>query len=236
MADPTISVLVNARTTSSRLPRKLVLPFAGTTLIDITLEKMNRLDFFAHRYFGVAETELREKACRYPNIEILDRDPDAIKPGYNDHRKVFAHYEHVDSDYIMWLNPCHPLVSADTLRRAVDQVMTSRHNSYTSVIPTTDWIFDANGEPVTNTQPSMLSSAHSHRFYKVAHAFHVINKAFFLKEYQYWTLTRNDPALIEIPVEENYDVNDLMEFQIAEAAYLRYLNNNDLRTSDAKES
>jgi CMP-N-acetylneuraminic acid synthetase len=221
--NPTISALVNARTTSSRLPRKLVLPFAGTTLIDIALEKLNRMDFFSHRYFGVAEAELKEKALQYENIEILERHPDAIKQGYNDHRKVFAHYAEVQSDYIMWINACHPLVKIETLRRAVDQVLETRHNSYTSVITTTDWIFDGDGEPVTNKQASMLSSAHSNTFYRVAHAFHVINKEFFLKNYQYWTLTRNDPALIEIPNDENYDVNDRMEFEIAEAAYIRHL-------------
>jgi CMP-N-acetylneuraminic acid synthetase len=217
----TISVLVNARTKSSRLPRKLLLPFAGTTLVDLTLEKLDRMDFFAHRYFGVAEPELRERAVRYRNIEILDRAADAVNPGYNDHRKVYAHYALVESDYMMWLNPCHPLLSLDTLRRAVDHVLATRHNSYTSVIPTTDWIFDQDGVPITNTQASMLSTAHSRKYYKVAHAFHVINKAFFLKDYQYWTLTRNDPALVEIPEEESYDVNTPLEFDVAEAAYLR---------------
>lgn len=217
----TISVLINARTQSTRLPRKLVLPFAGTTLIDIALAKLDRMDFFAHRYFAAAEAELLDKASGYRNVEVLKRDPDAVLPGYNDHRKVFAHYERVDSDYIMWLNPCHPLLSLDTLRRAVEHVLATRHNSYTSVIPTTDWIFDEQGNAVTNTRATMLSTAHSQKFYKVAHAFHVIRKEFFLKDYQYWTLTRNDPALIEIPEEESYDVNTAMEFEIAEAAYKR---------------
>jgi CMP-N-acetylneuraminic acid synthetase len=217
----TISVLVNARTKSTRLPRKLVLPFAGSTLVDIALEKLDRMDFFDHRYFAVAEPELRSKAEKFVNIEILDRDSSAVAPGYNDHRKVFAHYERVQSDYIMWLNACHPLISADTLKRAVDHVRATTHNSYTSVIPTTDWIFNDAGEPITNTQASMLSTDHSRRFFKVAHAFHVINKEFFLRDYQYWTLTRNDPALIEIPEEESYDVNTPMEFDIAEAAYAR---------------
>lgn len=220
----TISVLVNARTKSTRLPRKLVRPFAGTTLIDIALEKLDGMDFFDHRYFAVAESELMERAAGYKNIELLERSTDAVAPGYNDHRKVFAHYAQVESDYIMWLNPCHPLLSLDTLRKAADQVLSSRHNSYTSVIPTTDWIFDENGEAVTNTQASMLSTDHSRRFYKVAHAFHVINKAFFLRDYQYWTLTRNDPALIEIPEGESYDVNTPLEFDVAEAAYLNRLN------------
>lgn len=219
----TISVLINARTRSSRLPRKLVLPFAGTSLVDIALEKLDRMDFFAHRYFAVAEEELKLRLLHYPNVELLERDSDAVNPGYNDHRKVFAHYERVESDYILWLNPCHPLLSLDSLRGAVEQVLETRHNSYTSVIPTTDWIFNEAGEPITNTQASMLSSAHSQRFFKVAHAFHVINRRFFLKDYQYWTLTRNDPALIEIPAEESYDVNDEMEFRLAEAAYLRHM-------------
>lgn len=227
----TISVLINARTRSSRLPRKLVLPFAGSTLIDIALEKLDRMDFFSHRYLAVAENELIEHAKPYANIEILERDESAINPGYNDHRKVFAHYERVDSDYIFWLNPCHPLLSIDTIRRSVDHVLDTNYNSYTSVVPTTDWIFDDSGNPVTNTQASMLSSAHSRHFFKVAHAFHVINKEFFLKDYQYWTLTRNDPAMVEIPLGESYDVNDDMEFLIAETAYLK---NIDSRSHDKK--
>lgn len=215
----TISAVINARTTSSRLPRKLVLPFAGTTLIDIALDNLARMDFLAHRYFAVAEEELANRVTSYDNIELLQRDPDAIKPGYNDHRKVFAHYERIESDYIIWLNACSPLLHVDTVRRAAEHVIETRHNSYTSVIPTTDWIFDSEGNPVTNTQAQMLSTNHTRVFYKVAHAFHVINKAFFLENYQYWTLTRNDPALIEIPEEQSYDVNTEIEFRVAEEAY-----------------
>jgi CMP-N-acetylneuraminic acid synthetase len=217
----TISVLVNARTQSSRLPRKLLQPFAGTTLIDIALEKLDRMDFFAHRYLGVAEDELKARAGGLRNIEILERDANAVAPGYNDHRKVYAHYARIESDYIFWLNACHPLIGIDTLRRAHDHVLETGHNSYTSVVPTTDWIFDAAGNPVTNTRPSMLSTAHSPTFYRVAHAFHVFRKDFFLKDYVPWTLTPGDPALFEIPQEESYDVNDQLEFDVAEAAYKR---------------
>ena len=215
----TISVIVNARTSSSRLPRKLVLPFAGTTLIDIALDKLDRMDFFTHRYFAAAESELLDRAARCSHVEVLARDPEAVRPGYNDHRKVFAHYERVMSDYIFWLNPCHPLLSMGTVENAARTVLDTRHNSYTSVIPTTDWIFDDSGRAITNTEATMLSTAHSRRFFKVAHAFHVFDKQFFLQDYQCWTLTKNDPALLEIPVEESYDVNDENEFRVAEYLY-----------------
>jgi CMP-N-acetylneuraminic acid synthetase len=218
---PTIAGLLNARSQSTRLPRKLLLPFAGTTLIDIALEKLDRMDFLEHRYLGAAEEEFVAKAVPFSNIEILRRDANAVVPGYNDHRKVYAHYAKVEADYIFWINACHPLLSIDSVQRACDEVQSTGFNSYTSVIPTTDWIFDASGEPVTNKQASMLSTAHSPVFYKVAHAFHIFRKDFFLKDYVPWTLTRNDPALVLIPSDESYDVNDRMEFDIAEAAYER---------------
>lgn len=217
----TISVLINARLRSTRLPEKMILPFAETTLIDIALEKLNQMLFFEHRYVGAAEEELLARARRHGNIEILERDKDAVAPGYNDHRKVYAHYQFIESDYIFWLNPCHPLLSIETVESCYRKVLASQKNSYTSVVPTTDWIFDHEGTPVTNTNPSMLSTAHSPQFFKVAHAFHVFRKDFFLRNYVPWTLTPGDPALIEIPVEESYDVNDKLEFDVAEAAYIR---------------
>lgn len=224
MTAPTISVLVNARTTSSRLPRKLVIPFAETTLVDIMLDKLDRMDFAEHRYFAVAEDELISRVDDYRNIELLLRKPEAITPGYNDHSIQYEHYKKIESDYILWVNACHPLLSIDTLEMVAEYVKKTKLNSYTSVIPTTDWIYNSEGLPVTNKDANMASSGHSEKFFKVAHGFHVFNKAFFLENnYQFWTLTKDDPALIEMPENESYDVNTQMEFDVAEMAYKKYL-------------
>ena len=216
-----ISALINARLKSTRLPKKLLLPFCNSTLIDIALEKLNKMEFFEHRYFAIAEDELEIRADNYQNIEILKRDPKSVNPGYGDHKKIYEHYKLIDSDYIMWINPCHPLLTIKTLKKVCDKFHESNHNSYTSVITSQDWIFNEEGYAITNKSAEMLSSDHSPKFYKVAHAFHIINKDFFLKNNQVWTLNKNDPSLIEIPQEESYDVNTKMEFEIAEAAYKR---------------
>ena len=123
----------------------------------------------------------------------------------------------------MWINPCHPLLGINTIENACNIFDKHDFNSYTSVIKTQDWIFNNKGEAVTNKSPEMLSTDHSEKFYKVAHAFHIINKEFFLESNQVWTLRRNDPYLIEIPEDESYDVNTKKEFQIAEAAYKSFI-------------
>lgn len=43
------------------------------------------------------------------------------------------------------------------------------------------------------------------------------------KDYRFWGLTKGDPHLIEIPVDEDYDVDALLEFEVAEAAYRKSL-------------
>jgi CMP-N-acetylneuraminic acid synthetase len=221
MHEPTIAGLINARMLSTRLPRKLLLPFAGRTLVDIALEKLERMDFFSHRYFGVAEDELIERLDGRRGIELLRRDPAAVRPGYNEKSKISEHCRRIDADYIFWLNACAPLLSIDTIRKACDVARATRYNSYTSVVETRDWIFNEEGLPITNTDPGMISTAHSKKFFRVAHSFHIMNKEFFLKAFVPWTFTQHDPELIQIPEEESFDVNTPIEFEVAEAAYLR---------------
>lgn len=217
----TISVVINARLQSTRLPRKLLRPFANSTLIEIALEKMNQMDFFEHRYFAVAEQELKRLAPRYPNVILLERSMEAVRLGYGDHKVIYAHYPQIESDYIFWLNPCHPLLTIETVADAVEVFHNNNYNSYTAVVPTQEWLFDKVGNPVTHVIGGVISTAHSQKYYKVTHGFHIFNKAFFLKNYQVWTMTKNDPYLIEVPEAEDFDADRLIQFETAEAVYIR---------------
>ena len=54
-----ISAVINARKGSTRVRNKLLRTFANTTLIEIALSKLNKMDFFDKRYLGVAEEEFK---------------------------------------------------------------------------------------------------------------------------------------------------------------------------------
>lgn len=217
----TFAALINARLQSTRLPRKLLLPFAGSNLASIALEKLNAFNQVENRYFAAAEDELIDIGMCYKNIKVLRRLPGSVAPGYNGNEAVFRHCLEIKEEYIIWINACSSLLTLGTLERAISTVRQTAFDSYTSVIPTTDWIFDEQGEAVTNKSPSMISTAHSKKHYKVAHAFHILRRDCFVRNFIPWKLIKNDPALIEIPEEESYDVNTPMEFEIAEAAYRR---------------
>ena len=214
-----ISVVINARMQSTRVPNKLMRPFAGTSLIDIALAKLAQMDFFEHRFLAAAEPELIAKAQPYPQIEILERKTESVRKGINPMEVTFAHLWNVPSDYIFIFNPCLPTITVETIRKAYEAFQAQDFNSYTAVIPTGDWIFDSEGRALTNSDPRNVTTNRNQSFYKACHAFHIINKAFFRDNLIMWTFGPNDPHPLAIPEEESVDVDTMLEFEFAEFYY-----------------
>ena len=220
-----ISVVINARLGSTRVPQKLVKPFAESSLIEIALSKLDRMDFFEHRYLAVAERDLIELGSKYKNVEILERDAAAVKKGVNPLTVTFEHYLRVSSDYIFVFNPCLPCIRVETIKKAFDYFQETSFNSYTAVIPTGDWIFDLEGNALTNSDPGNATTNKNMTFMKGCHAFHIINKNFFKNQKILWNFKKNDPHLIKIPEDEAIDVDTTNEFEFAQIVYSKKANN-----------
>ena len=229
-----VSVVMNARLESSRLERKMVRPFAGTTLIDLALEKLDRLTYFEHRFLASAEPELMERARRHDNVEVLERRPEAVARGPHPVMVTFEHYTRVPTEYIFVVNPCSAFLSLATIRRAFDVVQATDHPAYLAVIPTREWIFESDGTPLTHKDPRALqnTSSGAARF-KASQAFYVIDRDRFVRTGGLlWNLTPGDPHLIEMPVEEAHDVDTEIEFDFASFLYARQREGAAARTAE----
>lgn len=219
-----ISVVTNARLGSTRVPQKLMRPFAGSSLIEIALSKLDKMDFFEHRYLAVAERELTDLGSKYENVEILERDPAAVKKGVNPLTVTFEHYLRVPSDYIFVFNPCLPCIRVETIKKAFDYFQETNFNSYTAVIPTGDWVFDSEGNALTNSDPRNATTNNDLFFLKGCHAFHIVKKSYFREHGILWPFERDNPHLVRVPGNEAVDVDTLNEFELAELIYRRASN------------
>ena len=219
-----ISVILNARIQSSRCPNKLLRPFADSSLIDICVEKMSRMDFVQHRFLAARECLLRQRAAPYSNIAIMHRERKAVDRGTHHPQVSFAHYLNSPTEWILILNPCLPLLSVDTLREACDYFQRTSYKSYTSAVPCRDWVFDNAGKALTYTDPRHVATNVAVTHFRAAHAFHIVNREYFRKTRgRYWTLKIGDPDLIAIPEEEAVDVDTEQDFIAAEAIYKQAL-------------
>jgi len=213
------AAIIMGRTHSTRVPRKLVRDFAGTTILDIALEKLNQMDFVDFRFLAVAEKELADKCEKYSNIEVMWRKPESIRKGDVELQIRNEHYTRVDTDYVFIFNPCHPFIELDTIKDAIGFAKKTNYNSYTSVVSSVDWLFNKNGNPVTNKNPKIVSTTETTQLFKVAHAFHIISPAYLRRKGLLWSFTKNDPCLIEIDETEALDIDTELEFKMCELLY-----------------
>ena len=218
-----ISVIVNARLQSSRTKGKMVRPYCGTSLLEIALEKLDKLDFFTHRFLAVAEDELARKADKYPNVEVLRRKPEAVAPGPHHPMVTFEHYTRVPTEWFFVMNPCSAFLTPDTIRRAFDVFQQTSHRSYIAVEQTRDWIFSAGGEALTHRNAAgFQNTSDGDYFLRATHAFYIANRDYFSShDGQLWTLQRDDPHLIPMPTDEAVDVDTDLDFEISEYLYAK---------------
>jgi len=216
-----ISIVFNARVSSTRVPNKLLRPFANSSLFEIALEKLSKAQFVDNIYAGIGDDELIKIAKNYPDIKILKREKDAIKKGTHAQSITFKHYGFVETDYIMVVNPCQPLLSLNTLEKAVNHFKRGDAISYTSAVKTGDWIFNSKGEALTIVDKNNVTTNKDVSFFKGCHSFHIINKNLFMKNGYHWEFKINDPGLILVPEDEIFDVDSLIDFDYTENKYLK---------------
>ena len=218
-----ISAIINARIESSRIPNKMVRPFAGTSLVKIALEKLNQLDFFDHRLFAVGEAELKKYLNPYKHVELLERNPEAVARGPHEAVITFEHYLRVPTPYIFVINACAPFLTTDIIRAAYDIFQETDCRSYMSAVPTREWVFTEDGFALTHKDPYALqNTSHGQVFYKATHSFYIINRDYFRETNGLlWTLTPNDPYLIKIPPDCAIDIDTEIQFEFASFLYER---------------
>ena len=216
-----ISVIINARLQSSRMKDKMIRPYCGTDLLEIALEKLNKLDFFEHRFFAVAENELAAKADKYQNVEVLKRKDESVAPGPHHPLVTFEHYSRIPTEYFFVVNSCAAFLSVETIRKAFDIFQETNFRSYIAVEETRDWIFSSDGEALTHKDAGGYQNTSDGVVFKRAtHAFYIANRDYFKEnDGKLWTLTKDDPFLVSMPADEAIDVDTDIDFMVSECLY-----------------
>lgn len=211
-----ISVVVNARVGSSRVPRKLIRDFRGTTLLDVCLSRLSKLTGVTV-YVATCEREILDIADKYA-VSILNRDPESVAPGLRDQRITFAHYRDVPTSHIMCLNPCLPFMPVETYQAAISHFLSSPSRTMTSVRAKNNLFFDSEGK-ILNFTGNMVSTQKQKPIYEMAHAFHMFDKEFFMTTGTFWDYSPGHPELYIVEASESLDVDEPWEFKVCEALY-----------------
>ena len=114
-----IAVIVQARLSSERCPKKMVRPFADSTLTDIICQKISKSKIIPKNnfYLAVNEPELVEIGKRN-NVNVFLRSKESAVWDGGPHAKMSGMYEwwnKIPFKYVILVNACTPFLTIDSI-------------------------------------------------------------------------------------------------------------------------
>lgn len=217
-----IAVIVQARLSSERVPRKMVRPFADTTLFDIALSKLVRSSCIpsSNIYASVCEPELKQIASKYP-INIYSRSY-ASANSDDSLRLIYEWHNTLPHKYIIKLNACSPLLKIETIDKFYNHFLNSQSDNLFGVYPVRDYFWSSEGSLITNwpSGHTIMNTKAAELVYKAAHVLYasrmdLISKDVFMADFS------NGSPLSLYPMEEYecFDIDFEWQFKVAELLY-----------------
>jgi CMP-N-acetylneuraminic acid synthetase len=217
-----ISIVVQSRLGSQRVPNKMLKPFAGTTLVDILLDKLTNLTSvdYSKVYFCAHEQKLLDVASQYP-INIIKRS----KASANEEKDIKILYEwhtKIPTEHLIIISACNPLLKIETIDKFIREYGDSNEdNGAISVFESHNYFWNLEGK-MLNKWPEGFTSMNTKFVEPTKVAAHCIYGSRVNLIAQGNWVTNKMPyktRLITIPEIESFDIDELWQFEIAEQIY-----------------
>ena len=209
----TIAGIIHARKDSTRCPNKHLRPLGDTTLIDIALDKLSKLEL-DEKYLAVYDQELKDKVI--DGVKILHRDYDSVAPGNCHHSVYYKHLNNVESDYIVNLNPCQPFLEVDKLQQGITLFKYSKFGSMITVKKERNFFWDKHQNPINFKPNDRLSTTAGPWVYSATHSLVFYEKNYMLTEWELFPNTQDNPFpyVVDWSEKELLDVDTETDFNI----------------------
>jgi CMP-N-acetylneuraminic acid synthetase len=217
---PAIAALLPARLGSTRCKRKNLRPFGTTTLFEHAIRRFAGSREISRFYVAAHEPEFREIADRYAGVTYIQRS--ARSAAGEDLETIYDFLGAIEEDYLVTVNTCFPFLRPETFDTAVRYYSAHLFPSMIGVCEAPGWYFSGDDHRLlTAIGSGSINSKDLKPFLRASHAIFCWQKRRVLDEKRIWTLTPDDPHLYPLSSEECIDIDTELEFEMAEALFVR---------------
>lgn len=218
-----IALVIQARLLSQRCPRKMVRPFANSTLLDIAIQKVLNSNVFLKEniYVTVHEQELIDIASKY-NVHIFKRSKKSAMSEGSPMTELYEWWDKIPYKNVIKLNACCVLLDTKTIDSFAETYMKTNSRGLFGVIEKRNYIWNKNGDLITNRpdNKATMNTKKAGTIYEAGHCLYAgkmsdIGKGIWMGEFK----KKNDPELYIVPEKETFDIDYEWQFNIAEILY-----------------
>ena len=221
-----ICFVIQARLNSTRIPRKMIKPFANTTLTDLGIQKVLNSKIIPEEnfYLSVYEEELKDIA-KDTGVQIFERSYESA----NAESTVTGIYEWHDKlpyKYVVLISACTPLLKTETIDKFVEKYMNSDSDGLFGVIGKKQYYWNEEGDMITKWPEGLtiMNTKEVEKTYEAAHTLYA-SRMDTIKD-EIWMgdapFTKGNPELFEMNELEVFDIDYLWQFEVGEILYNKY--------------
>ena len=142
--------ITQARLESQRVPRKMLRPFCGTTLLDILIKKIKRSKIIPvdNYYLSVCDDELADVGTKY-GVKCFRRSRESAL-AETDLAKIFEWHNKLPFKYVVLISACHVLSKIETIDSFVESFLKSEKEGLFAVFKKKTYYWDKNKKSITN--------------------------------------------------------------------------------------
>jgi CMP-N-acetylneuraminic acid synthetase len=218
-----VAIIIQARLGSQRVKQKMIRPFAGTTLLDIVLEKINNSSIIKPEnfYLSAYEDEIKNIGEKH-GVQIFHRSEKSAKSEGTPMTDMYEWWDKLPHKYVVLINACAPMLTIETIDKFIKQYTENRYNGFFGVISKKNYFWNKQGrmitpwpegEAVMNTKVVEPTLEAAHCLY--AGKLDIIGDGIWMGNF-----TDHSPALFEMKEEEAFDIDYEWQFNVYEQIYL----------------
>lgn len=165
-----IAVVIQARLSSKRIPKKMIKPFAGTTLTDIFLKKIKQCKSFPIQnfYLSVYEPELIDIGCKN-EVNIFYRSKDSAESEGTPMSLMYEWWDKLPHKYVVLINACVPFLKPETIDSFVSAYASSSADGMFAVMEKKNYFWNQEKDLLTPLTEDVMNTKTVQKTYEAAH-------------------------------------------------------------------
>ena len=216
-----VCILVQARLGSTRVPGKMLRPFAGTTLVDILFNKLKSSKVIPKEniYFSAYEDELKEVGKKH-NINIFERSKESAFSEGNPLSEIYEWYDKLPFKYVVLISACNPLLKIETMDSFVESFLNSDKEGGFAVFEKKTYYWDKNGKSITDWgELPIMNTKFVDPIYEAAHCLYASRMDVIGDGYWMDTKSPPEPELFKMGELEAFDIDYEWQFKLGEILF-----------------
>ncbi len=216
-----VCIVVQARLGSTRVPGKMLRPFAGTTLVDILFKKLKSSKVIPKEniYFSAYEDELKQVGKNH-DINIFDRSKTSAFSEGEPLSEIYEWHDKLPYKYVILISACNPLLKIETIDSFVQSFLDSEKEGGFAVFEKKTYYWNKEGNSITDWDgATIMNTKFVEPICEAAHCLYA-SRLDIIKD-GYWMDAKSppEPELFTMEELEAFDIDYEWQFKVGEVLY-----------------